>query len=357
MEMPIFVEMVWIDKVICMQHHGRKLHSTCVIAPHKETGMTSEFVNKLRRQWDLGKFVCVGLDTDAERLPKLGPPDVEKQAISLSQVMNFNMGIINATQDLTCAYKLNSAFYEAMSSLGTRALLHAVEYLRYNAPLSPVILDAKRGDIGATNEAYAKAVFDVMKAEAITINPYLGEEANKPFLERTDKGIVVLCRTSNRGAGEFQDLLTRVTSDELDVLLNGFRDLRHEHLMTWGEWQVTTQDGQPVYFIPLYQVVAMRVAHHWNKHGNCALVVGATYPKELRLVRQLVGDLPILVPGIGKQGGDLQTVINNGLDSWRQGLIINSSSGIIYASNGPDFAEAARRETLKLHTAINQLRG
>lgn len=318
--------------------------------------MANEFVNKLCKQWDAGKFVCVGLDTEAERLPKLQPPDAEQTAISLSHVTNFNMGIINATQDLTCAYKPNVAFYEAMSSLGTRALLHTVEYLRYNAPQAPIILDAKRGDIGATNQAYAKTAFDVIGADALTINPYLGAEANKPFLERTDKGLIVLCRTSNKGAGEFQDLLVRVTMDELDILLNGYRDLRHELLMQWGEWQVTTHDGQPVYFIPLYQIVAMRVAHHWNKHGNCALVVGATYPSELRLVRHLVGDLPILVPGIGKQGGDLRAVIRNGLDSRQQGLIINSSSGIIYASNGPDFADTARRETLKLHGTITDLR-
>lgn len=243
-----------------------------------------------------------------------------------------------------------------MGTKGASALRNTIAYIKDDYPQTPVILDAKRGDIGATNEAYTKAVFDVIGADAVTINPYLGEEANKPFLERADKGIIVLCRTSNQGAGEFQDLLVRVTSDELDILLNGFRDLRHEHLMAWGEWQVTTQDGQPVYFIPLYQVVAMRVAHHWNKHGNCALVVGATYPSELRLIRSLVGDLPILVPGIGKQGGDLKAVIRNGLDSQKQGLIINSSSGIIYASEGPDFAQAARLETLKLHEQITELR-
>lgn len=318
--------------------------------------MTGEFLKKLQLQWDQNKFVCVGLDTDADKLPKLQPPGTEQTNVSLSQVMNFNIGIINATQDLACAYKLNTAFYEAMSSLGTKALLNAAEYLRYNAPQSPVILDAKRGDIGSTNEAYAKAAFEVIKADAVTINPYLGQEANKPFLERENKGVVVLCRTSNLGAGEFQDLPVRVTADELDVLLNGYRDLRHELLMQWGEWQITTHDGQPVYFIPLYQVMAMRVAHHWNKHGNCALVVGATYPRELRLVRQLVGDLPILVPAIGRQSGDLKAVIENGLDARRQGLIINSSSGIIFASNGPDFAEAARQETLKLHEQINNCR-
>ncbi len=187
------------------------------------------------------------------------------------------------------------------------------------APDVPVILDAKDMDIGNTNTGYVRMAFEYCQADAITINPYLGMEAAQPFLDQKDKGIIVLCRTSNKGSGEFQDLL--IKSD-----------------------------------MPLYQYVASRVAKYWNKNGNCALVVGATYPNELAQVRRIVGDMPILIPGIGVQGGDVEATVKAGRDSRGQGMIINASRSIIFASNGPDFAEAARRETLKLHNLINQYR-
>jgi orotidine-5'-phosphate decarboxylase len=177
--------------------------------------------------------------------------------------------------------------------------------------------------MGNTSAAYARAVFDALQADAVTLQPYQGREALSPFLERADRGCLILCRTSNPGSGEFQDVAVRGA------------------------------DGAEE---PLYQRVARAVATTWNTRGNCALVVGATYPEELRTVRGIVGDLPILVPGVGAQGGDLAAVVQNGLDSAGNGLIISLSRSVIYASQGADFAEAARREAERVMSAINDLR-
>lgn len=235
------------------------------------------FLDKLTAKWDEGKFVCIGLDQG----------DFE-----------FDKSIIDATFDLVCAYKPNAAFYKELE------LQKTVDYIKTNHPDIPIILDAKRGDIGNTNEAYAKAIFDDLGVDAVTVHPYLGKESLEPFLKRTDKTIIVLAKTSNPGANEFQDLET---------------------------------EGKP-----LYRVVAEHVKD-WG--SNLAVVVGATYPEELKIVRDIVGDMPILVPGIGAQGGDLENTIKNGLNSKKQGLIISSSRGIIFA---PDPRAAA----LKLHQDI-----
>ena len=268
------------------------------------------FMGMLQAKWHEGKFVCVGLDSDLEKIPaRVQGYDDEETLI------NFTCTIVDATKSYVCAYKPNMAFYEAVGASGFRALRHIINYIGKVAPDVPIIYDAKHGDIGNTNDGYVKAAFDFLQADAITVHPYLGAEALQPFLARGDKGIIVLCRTSNPGAGEFQDL---------------------------------TVFGQG----PLYRVVAWRVASKWNKNGNCALVVGATYPDELHEVRGLVGDMPILIPGIGAQGGDLEKTVRAGKNSRGRGMIINSSRGIIFASSGEDFAEAARRETLKLHEAI-----
>lgn len=247
------------------------------------------FLNKLTAKWDENKFVCIGLDKG----------DFE-----------FDKTIIDQTYDLVCAYKPQSAFYEAGGAAGWKALKKTVQYIHEKSSDIPVILDAKRADIGSTNEAYVKAIFDDLGFDAVTIHPYLGKEAMEPFLQRADKGIIVLVKTSNPGAGEFQDL-------EID--------------------------GKP-----LYQVVAEHVVSDWNKNGNCAVVVGATYPEELKIVRGIVGDMPILIPGIGAQGGDLENTIKNGLNSQKQGLIISSSRGIIFAPN-------PREAALKLHQDIVSL--
>lgn len=265
----------------------------------------------LRAKWAEGKFVCVGLDSEFEKVPKLA-----------DGVVGFNKEIIKRTRDLVCAYKPNIAFYADRGSIGLNELATTVTYIKVSAPDIPIILDCKRADIGNTNRGYVKEAFDIFGADAVTVNPYFGSEALQPFLERAEKGIIVLCRTSNKGAAEFQNL------------------------------QAESEFGS----MPLYQVVAHGVAKKWNKSGNCALVVGATAPEELANVRKIVGDgFPILIPGIGKQGGDLEKTVNAGKDSKSQGMIINSSSGIIFASSGDDFAEAARRETEKLHNGITQI--
>lgn len=276
------------------------------------------FMALLRAKWDERKFVCVGLDPDLAKMPECVRSEYEADTI-----VSFNKAIVDATKDLVCAYKPNVAFYEAYGSAGITGLRRTIEYINTVAPDVPVILDAKRADIGNTNAGYVDSAFKYLGADAITVHPYLGAEALQPFLDCEDKGIIVLCRTSNRGASEFQDKSVSVV---------------------------------PGFNMPLYQYVARQVATEWNKNGNCMLVVGATYPGELQKVRSIVGDMPILIPGIGAQGGDVEKTVLAGKDSRRQGMIINSSRGIIYASSGPDFAEAAREETFKLHNLINQYR-
>lgn len=246
------------------------------------------FLNKLKAKWEEGKFVCVGLDSSDFSL-------IQK--------------VVDQTHDLVAAYKINSAFFEADGVTGWESLKKIIQHISQRYPDIPVILDAKRGDTGSTNEAYVKSVFDELGADAVTVNPYLGKESLEPFLKRVGKGIFVLVRTSNEGAGEFQDLE-----------VNGK---------------------------PFFEVVAEHVVS-WNKNGNCAVVVGATYPEELASVRKIVGDMPILVPGIGAQGGDLENTIKNGLDSNKQGLIISSSRAII---NAPD----PRKATEDLNSQIQEI--
>lgn len=286
--------------------------------------MKRNFMELLRAQWDSGNFVCVGLDTDFEKIPTclIQGGDTPGSGV-YNTIVLFNRVIVEATKDLVCAYKPNTAFYESFGHEGLKALNRTIAYIHEVAPDVPVILDAKRADIGNTNAGYVDAAFKYLGADAITVHPYLGAEALQPFLDCEDKGIIVLCRTSNKGAGEFQDQYISVV---------------------------------PGCNMPLYQYVARQVATEWNKNGNCLLVVGATYPEELAQVRKIVGDMPILIPGIGAQGGDVEKTVLAGRDSRGQGMIINSSRGIIYASSGPDFAEAARAETLKLHKLINQYR-
>ncbi len=256
-------------------------------------------------------LVCVGLDSDGKKLP-----DAVKTG-SYPQ-FDFNKAIIDATHDVVCAYKPNSAFYEARGAVGVEALKKTCEYLRENYPEIPIILDAKRGDIGNTNAGYAAYAFDYLGVDAITLNPYLGREALQPFLGRKDKGCIILCRTSNPGAGEIQDV-----------------------------------DAQGK---PLYQVIAEKVAQDWNTNGNCLLIVGAPYPRELAIVRRIVGDMTLLVPGIGAQGGDIENTVKAGRNAKGAGMIINASRSIIFASKGTDFAEKSRKEAQTLRNEINKYR-
>ncbi len=271
------------------------------------------FRARLDARWDKGLFVCVGLDPDWSKLPDPvraaagANPSDEARARA---VLAFCTAIVDATADLACAFKPNAAFFERFGAPGIAALGDVMRHIRIAAPDVPVIYDAKRGDIGSTNAGYVEDAFDRLDADSITVHPYLGRESMAPFLARTERGIIVLVRTSNPGGGEFQDL------------------------QVGGE--------------PLYRVVARRVADHWNGNGNCAVVVGATYPEELAAVRVIVGDMPILIPGVGAQGGDVRLTVEAGRDARGRGMIINSSRGIIYASAGTDFAAAARAETQRL---------
>lgn len=277
------------------------------------------FRQMLEKLWAQKRFVCIGLDSEYKKIPQHIKDFVaEGKANGLfadteeaDEVMfRFNRDIINATADLVCAYKPNIAFYEEQGTAGISALIRTIAYIKQRAPEVPIILDAKRADIGNTNQGYVRSAFEIFGADAITVHPYLGREALKPFLDQKDKGIIVLCRTSNPGAGEFQDIKA---------------------------------DGEP-----LYQIVARKVAENWNGNGNCAVVVGATYPDELRKVREIIGKMPILIPGVGAQGADVEkTVLAGGYE-----IIINSSRGIIFASSGADFAKAARIETIKLNDSI-----
>lgn len=284
------------------------------------------FRKMLENQWACGNFVCVGLDSEWEKIPSSICLPTKRETVT-----EFNARIVEATRSIVCAYKPNLAFYMAFKG-GMYALEKTIANIKELAPNVPVILDAKDMDIGNTNLGYVKMAFECLGADAITVNPYLGMEAAQPFLDQKDKGVIVLCRTSNPGAGELQDLLFNVPNESL---LSG---------------------SECPQAMPLYQVVARNVAEHWNKNGNCAVVVGATYPEELGQVRRLVGDMPILIPGIGAQGGDIQATVQAGRDDRGQGMIINSSRGIIFASSAPDFAVAARRETMRLRDAINKYR-
>lgn len=286
------------------------------------------FREMLEKQWDRDRFLCVGLDSDYELIPE----KIKRRCFVTGRadqigaaIFDFNREIINKTWDLVCAFKPNIAFYEAWGPEGIDALIRTIKWIKLKTSDVPIILDAKRADIGNTNNGYVRMAFEILGVDAITVSPYLGSETMKPFLERKDKGIFVLCRTSNPGAGEFQS------------------------------WDITG-DVVPGGYMPLYKYVAYQVAREWNKSGNCGLVVGATAPAELSEVREVVGDMPILIPGIGAQGGDLEATVKAGKDSRGKGIIINASRSIIFASREADFAEAAMESAKLLHDEINQYR-
>jgi orotidine-5'-phosphate decarboxylase len=263
------------------------------------------FIDKLAGASRKNKsLLCVGLDTD----PALLPENVS--------VLDFNKAIIQATSDLVCAYKPNIAFYEAMGIEGLKAL----EKTRQSIPADiPVIIDAKRGDIGNTAQAYAKSLFDGFGFDAVTASPYLGLDSLQPFIDYKEKGIFILCRTSNPGAADFQSLL------------------------------IDTDSGSRM----LFEIVAQKV-NDWNKSGNLGLVVGATYPKELKTIRERYPLMPLLIPGVGAQGGGLEETVRYGADAKRERTVINSSRQILYASKGRDFAAAARKVAEDTRNKINE---
>jgi orotidine-5'-phosphate decarboxylase len=231
-------------------------------------------------------------------------------------VLDFNRAIIDATSALVCAYKPNLAFYEAAGQKGWEVLQQTLDYIPKGIP---VIADAKRGDIGNTAKAYASAIFTGLGAGAATVNPYMGFDSVEPFLAYQDKGVFILCRTSNAGAADFQSLIVGGTDRAL------------------------------------YQVVAKK-SSEWNKFGNVGLVVGATHPEELKSLRQAYPEMPFLIPGVGAQGGDLKKAVSYGVNPGGSGIIINSSRQVLYASSGKDFARAAAAAALKLRDEINLFR-
>lgn len=266
-----------------------------------------DFQERLGQAAANGSLVCIGLDSDVAKLPT-----------GVDQLV-FNNAIVDATHDLVCAYKPNTAFYEARGAEGIQVLKDTCDYIRSVAPDVLILLDAKRADIGNTNAGYVQFAYDYLGADAITLHPYLGSEALAPFLERADKGAIILCRTSNSGGGEFQDLIV-------------------------GDKKV-------------FEHVANSVAQEWNANKNCMLVVGATYPEEAARIRQIVGDdVWFLVPGVGAQGGDAQQLMTAAQNGRGDGLIISSSRDILFASSGSDFAEAARNKAEALRSEINTYR-
>ena len=272
----------------------------------------SAFIDRLARSWARSdSLVCVGLDPEIERFP-------EHIAAHASPIFQFNKAIIDATADLVCAYKPQFAHYAAYEA--EDQLQRTIEYIHETYPDIPVILDSKRGDVGNTAERYANEAFERYGADAVTVNPYLGGDSLEPFLKYAERGVIVLCRTSNPGARDLQDLTIDAAGRRL------------------------------------YHVVADLAARRWNTRGNCLLVVGATYPQELAEVRRIVGEMPLLVPGVGAQGGDVAAVVRSGQTAAGTGLIISSSRGILYASRSEDFASAARIATERLRSQINEHR-
>jgi orotidine-5'-phosphate decarboxylase len=271
----------------------------------------------LHRGWSDNKFLCVGLDSDYDKIPE----HLKKRRGVSGSIFGFNRKIINVTGDAALAFKPNLAFYFGKWLDGLKALKVSVRYANRTFPDVPVILDMKVGDIDNTNAGYVHAAFDECGVDAITVHPYMGMGAMKPFLDRGDKGIIVICKTSNKGSDEFQNLPVQVEGG---------------------------------YTRPMYQVVAEHVATKWNYNGNCSLVVGATYPGELKEVRKIVGNLPLLIPGVGFQQKDVpmeeqvRQVVTNGADAFGTGIIVNSSRGIIFASHEADFATAALNEAAKM---------
>lgn len=269
-----------------------------------------KFSQMLNQCWDKNdSLLCVGLDPAPERFP-------EKFKNSTRPIYDFCTEIIDATADLVCAFKPQIAYFSSRSA--EQDLIDIIDWIHTNHPGVPVILDAKRGDIGSTAAHYAKEAFDRFKADCVTLSPYMGKDSIDPYLTYPDKGEFILCRTSNKGGDDFQ---------MLDAGLG-----------------------------PLYMRVAEKVSE-WNTNGQMGLVIGATYPEELRKVRTATPELTFLVPGIGAQGGDINAAVKAGMNAEKTGLVINSSRAVLYASQGTDFAKKARQEALETRDAINKARG
>lgn len=274
---------------------------TLILGPKNMNKSLLKLHNRINQ---VNSLVCVGLDSNIEKLPK-------KFLSKENPQFEFNKWIIEQTHEYVSAYKPNLAFYEARGAQGWQELQLTMDYLQKKHPDIFTIADAKRADIGSTNDGYVTTIFDQLGFDAITLHPYLGKEALEPFLNKQDKISIILCHTSNPGADELQSL------------------------------KIQKQ--------PLWKIVAKKVAKDWNKNNSCMLVLGATYPRELAEARKIIGEMTMLVPGIGAQGGDLSAVMKAGLNKNKTGLIINSSRGII-------FSDQPGKTTKQLKEAINQYR-
>lgn len=273
-----------------------------------------DFLSKLDESVNKNNsLLCVGLDPDIDKIP----PHLRHDATPL---FSFNKAIIDATADLVCAFKPNSAFYEAYAAAGIEQLKMTCAYIQEHYPHLPIVLDYKRGDIGNTNKYYARFAFESLNVDSITVHPYFGREANQAFLDYKDKGIIMLCKSSNPGSGEFQDL--EIAGKKL------------------------------------YVHVTEAIKNEWNANKNCHVMVGATYPTELAEVRAIVGDsMVILAPAVGAQEGAIEETVTAGVDTSGKGIIISSSRAVLYASDGQDFAEAARAKAMATKDEINKYRG
>lgn len=268
------------------------------------------FIEKLNKIWGTSNsLLCVGLDPNWARIPVHLKDKPEP-------IYEFCKTIVDATQDLVCAYKPQIAYFAGLAA--EDQLQKTLDYIRKTYPHIPIILDSKRGDIGSTAEMYAKEAFERYQADAVTVNPYMGQDSAQPFLDYADKGTVLLCRTSNPGAGDLQDLKV---------------------------------DGQAI-----YEKLAQMIAKEWNSNNNCCIVVGATWPEQMKRLRAIAGDMPFLVPGVGAQGGDVEALVKAGQTTDGMGLMINSSRGVIYAGEGQEFAAAARQAAIETRDLINRFR-
>ena len=268
------------------------------------------FIKKLTDAWQSNdSLLCVGLDPDWQRLP-------DHIKLEAEPIFEFCKRVIDATHDLVCAYKPQIAYFAALEA--EDQLQKTLNYLSETYPDIPIILDSKRGDIGSTAQMYAKEAFQRYGADAVTVNPYMGKDSAQPFLDYKDKGVVFLCRTSNQGAQDLQDLKI---------------------------------DG-----IPVYEKVAQMICQDWNSNNNSCLVVGATWPEQMQRLREISGDMPFLVPGVGAQGGDVQALVTAGQTDKGTGLIVNSARAVLYADGGTGFEMAARKVALETRDLINKYR-